>query len=353
MNKTKKYVKSALSIVNRFLKNILPDRVSNKLEYIANYIVFSEFRENCKRKVEYGRLNADKTFYVCRIDNPKVGILSAYLVWLDEMQEVEEKGYIPVFDLKNNFLPLIQDEKDAYRENAWNYYFDCSNCYSDIEEVYRSRHVVLGWKNWSKPQHIDWMTHILSGDEIKKFNHLALKYMDFSPDIKARAQLVLNKIQQGQKVLGLALRAHFLRGQLLEIPTFMGHPKQKTLEETIDLARNMMEQWQCDYIFVSVEDREWLETFKETFGEKCIWIERELAHFFENGQPVRDNESTQIELKNITTQKRILDYLTEVYVLSRCDNLFGSLSSGMTVAQILNNCKYEHVNICYNGTIGV
>lgn len=351
LNRSEKVIKAVLSRVSKIFRRVLPQNIFDKLEYRANCIVFSEFRANCMRKATYGGLNADKTFYVCRIDNPQIGILSAYLVWLDEMQEVEKNGYIPVFDLKNNYLPLVQDKENAHHENAWDYYFDSSNCYSDIEKVYQSKNVVLGWKNWSKPNHVDWMTHILNEDEIRKFNRLAVKYMDFSPEIKVRAELVLNRIPAGKKVLGIALRAGYLWGELLGLPHCLGHPKQKTLGETIELAQNMMLCWQCDYVFVSVEDREWLENFKEVFGEKCIWVERELIHLFENGKPVVDKERKQIELKNVTKRKKTVDYLTEVYILSCCDDLFGGLSSGMTVAQILNNCHYEHINIYNEGVI--
>lgn len=352
----KKQIRKILKSAKGVAQHILPSNMFDKLEDMANYLAFSDYREDRRcfmQRKRYGNLNPDKIFYVCRYDQPEVGILSAYLCWLDEIVEADRMGYIPVFDLKNNYLLSAQDEDKAHLENAWDYYFDTTNCWTNLDEVYRSKNVILGWKNCSNPNAINWMTKILNEDEIKKFNQLAIKYMDFSPEIKVRAELILSKIPKGNKVLGMALRASFLRGQLLGYELYKGHPKQKSLEETIEVAHEMMSKWQCDYIFISVEDREWLETFKQSFGEKCLWVERSLFHHFEQGEPVTDMEHIVGEFKDVSVRKKTLDYLTEVCVLSQCDDLFGSLSSGMTVAQILNGGRYEHTNICYNGSIEV
>lgn len=352
----KKQIRKILKSAKGVARHILPGNMFDTLEDVANYLAFSDYREyrHCfMQRKRYGNLNPDKIFYVCRYDQPEVGILSAYLYWLNEIVEVDNMGYIPVFDLKNNYLPLVQDEDKAHLENAWDYYFDTTNCWTNLDEVYRSKNVILGWKNCSNPNAINWMTKILNEDEIKKFNRLAIKYMDFSPEIKARAKLILGKVPKGNKVLGMALRVGFLRGQLLGYERFRRHPKQKSLEETLELAHDMMDRWQCDYIFISVEDREWLEAFKRSFGDKCLWVEREMGHYFDHGVPVTDPEYLAEEFKKVTVQKKTLDYLTEVYILSQCDALFGSLSSSMTVAQILNGGKYEHTNICYNGLIEI
>lgn len=352
----RRQVKKILKTLSKASQKVLPRSIFEKIKDTIMYLVSSKYRtgkQDCMHKRTYGQLNPDKTFYVCRYSQPDAGLLGTYLYWLSEIVEVDNMGYIPVFDLKNNYLPLVQDEDKAYLENAWDYYFDTTNCWSNLDEVYQSKNVILGWNNGSNPNGISWIRKILNEDEIKKFNQLAIKYMDFSPEIKARAELILSKVPKGNKVLGMALRASFLRGQLLGYELYKGHPKQKSLEETIEVAHEMMSKWQCDYIFISVEDREWLETFKQSFGEKCLWVERSLFHHFEQGEPVTDMEHIVGEFKDVSVRKKTLDYLTEVCVLSQCDDLFGSLSSGMTVAQILNGGKYEHTNICYNGSIEV
>ncbi len=350
----KKQIRKILKSAKGIARHILPGNMFDTLEDVANYLAFSDYREyrHCfMQRKRYGNLNPDIIFYVCRYDQPEVGILSAYLYWLNEIVEADRMGYIPVFDLKNNYLPLAQDEDKAHLENAWDYYFDTTNCWSNLEEVYRSKNVILGWKNGSNPNAINWMTKILNEDEINKFNRLAIKYMDFSPEIKERAKAILSRVPKGKKILGMALRAGFLYGELLEVELFRGHPKQRNLEETTELARDMMCKWQCEYIFISVEDREWLETFKRGFGDKCLWVERELGHYFEHEEPVTDVKKVVQEFEHVSIRKKTIDYLTEVCALSQCDDLFGSLSSGMTVAQILNGGKYEHINIGYNGSI--
>lgn len=347
-------MKKILKAVSKAVQKVLPRKMYDNIKDTIMYLVSSKhrtYRRDCMYKKAYGRLNPDKTFYVCRLDQPEIGILSAYLYWLNEIIEVDRMGYIPVFDLKNNYLPLVQDEDKAHLENAWDYYFDTTNCSANLDEVYRSKNVILGWKNGSNPHAISWQKKILKEDEIIKFNRLAIKYMDFSPEIKGRAKAILSGVPKDRKVLGMALRAGFLRGELLGIEIFRGHPKQRNLEETIELARDMIRKWHCDYIFISVEDREWLEAFKKSFGEKCLWVERELGHYFEHEEPVTDVKKIMQEFERVTVRKKTIDYLTEVCVLSQCDDLFGSLSSGMTVAQIMNGGKYEHINVGYNGSI--
>ena len=44
-----------------------------------------------------------------------------------------------------------------------------------------------------------------------------------------------------------------------------------------------------------------------------------------------------------------LDYVTEIALLSRCDTLIGSMSSGMRTALIWNAQKYEHTYVFDKG----
>ena len=64
-----------------------------------------------ERKVIRGMKNRDKTFYVIRRNSKSVGLFSYVLTALGHMKTAEERGYIPVVDMKNYITPYLDEIK--------------------------------------------------------------------------------------------------------------------------------------------------------------------------------------------------------------------------------------------------
>lgn len=339
-----------ISKIREILEKCLPHCIYKRIDFLYNYIMSEYFRKYGIREKSYGKLNKDKTFYVLGENNEAWGILSTWIWYFNSIEWAINQGYIPIVDLKNYYMPLSQDKKDMHIENAWEYYFEQPYPEYSLEEVYKSKHVFLGWKNSTFPHNKDWTHEMLTSDEIERWSPIAQKYIKFQPAIRERAESFwqenVGNPPKG-KVLAVCMRAGCLRAELLNISLYNAHPRSKTLETWLRETEQYMSEWECNSVFVSVEDREWLEAFKAQFGEKCISLDRPLLTLFRAGVPVPLEENTHVlrEFENVTMRKRTEDYLTEVYIMSMCDCLFAQKGSAQTVAQLYNGGKYENTQI--------
>lgn len=335
--------------ISKFLRKYL-HFIYKKIEYFVEFILNDNFRQSCMRRKTFGKLNKDKKFYILREERDNWGILTTYTWFIDNMKWAVEQGYIPVVDLKNYYMQMSQDKENAYHENAWDYYFEQPYPEYSLEEVYKSKCVILGWKCAYFPYHRDWVHRLLTKDEMAELHPIVKRYMNFQPMIYQRAKDFLQKHVTGQeKILAVCMRASFKRGEMLKLQLYNEHPKSKTLEDWLSDTAHYMAEWNCGYVFVSVEDREWSETFKQRFGEKCLTLERALMHLFRNGQPVPLDEVDFAlqEYKDVSMRKKTEDYLTEVCIVSMCDSLLAQKGSVQTVASLHNGGKYEHTEIYF------
>lgn len=133
--------------------------------------------------------------------------------------------------------------------------------------------------------------------------------------------------------------------------TYVGHPIGTDIDEYIKKTHRFMKEFGCEFIFVSCEDRYYLERMKREFGERCLYMQdRTLVHFFDDqGRMNTSHEKLIEETKNESIEKRAADYLIEIMILSKCDALFHVQSGGTTFACLLNNKQYENHYLEFNG----
>lgn len=73
---------------------------------------------------------------------------------------------------------------------------------------------------------------------------------------------------------------------------YNNHPKIAPCEKYIEIVEQKMKEWGgYDSIFLAIDDREYLEKFKRHFGEKCLWVNRRLKHFFKDDKPLDEKEN--------------------------------------------------------------
>lgn len=342
-----------LAIIRKLLEKCLPKCIYKKIEFFYCYIMSEHFRKYGIREKSYGRLNKDKTFYVLGENNEAWGILSTWIWYFNSIEWAINQGYIPIVDLKKYYMPLSQDKKKMHKENAWEYYFEQPYPEYSLEEVYKSKHVFLGWKNTAFPHNKDWIHEMLTPDEIERWSPIAQKYIKFQPAIRERAENFwkenVGNPPKG-KVLAVCMRASFKRAEMLNISLYNKHPRSKSLEQWLLETEEHMAKWGCKYVFVSVEDREWLEAFRNRFGNDCLTLERPLVRIFREGNPVpvEENEYILQEYENVSIRKKTEDYLVEVCIISMCDCLLAQKGSAQTVASLYNGNKYEHQQIYFD-----
>lgn len=344
-----------MNILLKMYRTIIPERIRRAYnEFYQKLRVFCINKQAMQRK-SYGELNKDKIFYVIRTDSTQHwGVFTTCLMVLNNLKYADEHGWIPVVDYKNYFLDGLQEEQRRGVDNAWEYYFEpCDKRYS-LEEVYKSKHVILG-PEWGQPfRSLSW-GNIYKIEEIEDiYYRLVEKYIRIKPELMERAETKMKELfPTGEKVLGVGMRAGLKWGELAGRDLYRNHPVGPDINEYIAETRKWMSEFICGYVFVSCDDRYYLERMKAEFGEKCLYIERFLPHFFDKNKPIpAENLDQRIqEFNGISLIKRNEDYIIEIYLLSKCDSLFAAKGGGAEMAILFNDKRYEHCVICENGTI--
>lgn len=167
-----------------------------------------------ERMRSYGSLNKDTTFYVIRsikgnspfYIGPVHNLLANYFYVLSHLQYAATKGYIPIVDQLN--YPVYNSSPYPINGtmNAWEYFWK-QPCDVPLEEVYRSKHVVLSQQSWFWQWDMGYeISNYANTAVIKQFHQIAgrvpLNSKTAQHVLRAKEQLILGN----QKVLGVCYR---------------------------------------------------------------------------------------------------------------------------------------------------
>lgn len=351
-------------LVNLYRK-IVPEKVRRGYNVAAKKAIISYKNKREIKKHKYGDLNSDKTFYVIRNDSTQLwGIGTTCAMVLNNIEYAVRRGWTPIVDCKNYFMQALQDTEKRGKENAWEYYFEQLDVNYSLEEVYKSRNVILGPLRGQPYGSISWGdADDIFDEKYSRYFDLCSEWIRIRPEIVAEAEKIRATFMAGKgnkKILGLNMRAGLYWGERMKntdqgVYGFHKHPKGLSVDEYIELTYKYMDEFNCDYVFISCEDRYFFERMKEEFEGKCLYIERDLQRYFDfDGNPMsfpRDLEKFEIEMKNKSRVEHEKAYLMEIYLLSKCDSLLAVHGGGYLLAVMFNNRKYENVRIVNKGKI--
>ena len=281
----------------------------------------------------FGSMNKDKTFYL--LSHPihlRDGLLSFLFAFLEQMDFVERNNYIPVIDMQNFKNQYLDDDKIGV-ENAWEYYYNPLSEYSP-KEVYQSKNVILGYDDNCYKGNYE------QKYDIKRMSALYQKYISYNQDVVIAIQKEYEKnIDKTKKTLGV-----LYRGSDMSALKLKNHPVQPTIDEMISLIHRYMKEWKCERIFLSTEDAGAVDKLKAEFG--AILSCTDQKRFANTGKTWLANINFEREHDRYL---RGLEYLITIELLSRCDCLLAGICTGSICAQIMNNGKYEHIEMIDKG----
>lgn len=277
---------------------------------------FDEWRYyfECDRRIEGGYKNQDKKFFIIASSDPMQGWGNILLRVWGGIAYAYNHQMIPVVDmknLKNQYLP----EELLGKHNAWEDFFEPLNEY-DLDEIYDSQYVVLSG--------ID--THIDGAMETKSTVYRSNIICQIE-----HAYSVL--FPNDGKILGVVYRG-------TDYNRAYGHTASGELEEYIEYVKNYMTQIEYKYIFLATEVDEATTKFKERFGNQVFWVEQKRYKAMER----RWLCSIHFERENDEFKKG-MEYITVLDLLSRCDAIVGTNTGTVRAAIVLNQKKYEYINI--------
>lgn len=338
-----------MNAVLKIYRKLVPEKIRRSYNVGFQKLQILYKNKRAMRKQSYGNLNKDKTFYVIYSEWPQTwGLATTVSIVLNNIKYAIDRGWIPVVDLKRCYLYNIQNKEHQGRENAWEYYFEQPIPGYSLEDVYQSRHVILAPEKGQPYGSMDWKNmKDLSDEMYTPYFEATAKYIRIRPEILERAEEIRKTLFEragGKKILGIGMRAGLYWGELIHTQRFADHPRGLSVDEYIELTHQYMREFDCEYIFVSCDDRYYMDRMKREFGEKCLYMEERilLRHFDDEGNPLCEEDGELAETNEQTVEERSVDYLIEVYLLSVCDSLFRVQGGNSVLACLLNNRRYEN-----------
>lgn len=344
--KRKKIIRKIIQKGRRALREMLPSSIFTSIDNAFRIRFDPQFKDDYVQYRSFGELNPDKTFYVLRYDFPKAGIFTVCFDFLPQFEWAETQGYIPIVDMENYRLPLWGTDEEG---NLWELYFQQVSNNISLDEVYKSKNVILGWKNGMSYKNPfirpDWnCIGTCSKDNIEHWGKVFNRYVILNPDILERVDKFYDENMRGKRILGVVMRECYRWCALVKPELGNAHPVLFTPEQSIQHAENYMKEWEYDYIFLVSDDEECSLRFKECFGDRCILYDRPRGVFFKQGKPVAESSRATESM-----EERSVNYLIEIELLSRCTAIFSGITSGTEVALMRNHGMYEHVEIYDKG----
>jgi hypothetical protein len=286
-------------------------------------------------KKRFGKLNSDLTFYVIRRSPPGSGFFSNYFFVFAHFKEAMDRGFIPVVDMEN-YLTNYHD-LNLKRINAWETYFKKVSLF-ELKEVYKSKNVILS--DWSiMPNKID-LDSIFeyNRDYIRNLNNYLAEYLTLNDRIKLIVENSLKSlIPSDKKVLGVSSRGTDYR--LVEGDGI--HDFQASKELLLNKVIELFDESNFDYIFLATEEQEVLDYFYKHLKSKLLFLKRDrITSFKTYGVPETFHANSPDGVFKTT-----IDYVSEIFILSKCNHLICGKNNGSTTAVIWNNARYDGITL--------
>lgn len=288
-----------------------------------NYRLFHSSEQ--LKKVSFGDLNADKTFFVIQLTD-KSGIFSTLGNALAAMKWAEENAYVPVIDMV--------DEEAREGDGSFFKYFISKASFS-LEEVYKSRNVILSGVE-KYPDAKAGFGYLYDKESARMMKNYIETHIGFSEE-------VIKNVKKEEALLDENTLGVFLRGTDYVAMEPYYHPIQPQLEEVIDSVNDFMQTHEVSRIFLVTEDWGIYIKFKERFG-KLLYISGGEEHFIKNY-----SGKTYIADCIKDTYSQNLEYITRIILLARCRWLIASITNGSKMAIWLNGAVFEETFLFEKG----
>lgn len=337
------------------IKEKIPLSVKQEIKHVWNYITKKDYRIAWKNnrklreyRTSYGDSNPDKIFYVIR-RNSSEAMGSVLKNCIGELEYARKRKYIPVVDYKNYYDFFLQNQEKQGVENAWEYYFKQVSDYS-LEEVYKSKNVILS--NALDSKHWIYREKGLKIYTDHRFRsrlaEILNQYCFLSDSVNSMVEYEYSKICEiagDKKVLGVCamLREADIYNSGRMESNYKGRALQPTFEELVKDIKESMVKFGCEYVFISDDSDRYHFNFQEIFGDRVIFSSRAQVSKLSN-----DHSSYVNEVRSDSV-KYTKGYLTDIYLLARCDSLLASECSTSQLACLINNNKYDYEKIYHIG----
>lgn len=293
-------------------------------------IVYKNIRMPEQKKT-FGKLHPDKTFYVIRLYPPATGWLANYNYVLGYIKHARERGFIPVVDMEHYATLYTEKEPVNGTKNVWEYFFKQPSPYT-LKEVYESKNVILS--NGSLP-----LCDMSMQPDVLQWQRKISSLIPFNKTVYNHIQKMVKKVlPDGKRILGVPTRGSEQSKRVI------GHHIPITVEEIVPIIQAKIKEWNMDYVFIKAEEQETIDYLQKHIPNLLFTDCQRIKNYTSNSALPASNANTQI-----SQYRNLLDYMTDIYILSQCTALLGTMNNGLYTAILWNNARFEHVEIIDRG----
>lgn len=276
----------------------------------------------------------DKTFYIIRRHDMHAGLFSFVATNIASIKICLDKGYVPVIDMQSS-INSFQLPDEVKKVNAWDMLFDQPFGFG-LDDVKKARNVILG--SIHPPESFPDYRMLEDDDELKMWNELGRKYVRDcmkAEDIQKADDYMKTNFGDSGRVLAVVARG---TDYLTKKP--WNHPIQPDVSTMIEDAKRLMEERECDYLYLATEDNSIWNKFEQAFPGK-LYCYQEQRYDVPEGKYISDIAN---DIKPPLERNR--EYLISILIVSKCTCLLAGASGGAYGALLMTD-GYEYKNI-YN-----
>lgn len=337
------------------LKRTIEKRIpSRALEYLQFLHISIHARIHKKENlipsyIHGSRIAGGKKYYILQISTKQAGILTAYTLMRPEIARMKKKGYIAVIDYEN---PSSISGGKAGRDNVWEEIFE-QPCGVSVCQALKQNNVII---KRAYTYHVN-RFKILEEYRPEYYQNMKRLYENIftlKKELKEEFETYFTNMFSGKRVLGAALRELFRIMHKNNTGWSDAHPDEPDIDEIIRIIRAKMDAYHCEYIFVATEFEDSIHALAREFGSKLLYTERMrkkmTQDYVQDVIKVQDNcldaEFEKILYRDAGGRKKQknMEYVKEIYGLSKCTSLLGTPSGGFGAALIWNGGKYEQAS---------
>lgn len=285
-----------------------------------------------KCKANFGKLNAERVFYVIRCPQEQLGFFGLFNYVVYHLKIAVSIGAEPVVDWQYYPNNYVTEDDLVGKENAWEYFFDQPTNIT-LDEVYHSRNVIMSHGNGEGS-----LEEVYYPDELEKSHKLVKKYIRLNFMTYQHIEKEYQDLDiQGRRVMGIKCRGtDFVETKPKR------HSICPTAKETYDKIKELESEWgEFDKFFIATEDANILNEMEGYLGDKLIYIQEKR---FESVQG-RWLSQVYDDKKNCGKKySDMLAYLSSIYILASCDALvapvIGATLGAMRIKGTYENCFF-------------
>ena len=289
-----------------------------------------------------------KKFYIIGVPSSYgMGLTAIVFQYMYNIIWAVKNDYIPIVDMMHYNNSYFKDNRE-FRDNVWEYYFEqpFNITLNDIDE---ESEVIIGHHEWyennkmNPPEVTDLPVELVNykqDERLSNYKNYYKKYIRFNAETYAYIEKQYNTITGNEKeILGV-----FARGTDYMIRRTNNHCIQPKPDELIKKIKSVLKKYpEIKKIYLATEDLDIFNIFKSEFKDMLL----------DNGQyrvSYKNKENKYKLLNQIHCNrenhyyKMGLDYLTSLYILSKCRYFVGGRAGGsLAVYYMSEGYKYYYM----------